>query len=93
MLKALRWAYSLGVRNERHRIATYLSSARSQRLDDLRFGPPLPDKELSDNKKRKAELKKAVDSEVIDIIAGLFNSQDKWVRGESVMFPEGENNG
>ncbi|MES2367810.1 MAG: hypothetical protein V4563_18175 [Pseudomonadota bacterium] len=95
MLRVLQWAYGLGVRNERQRIATYLSSAQGERLnrmnDPFAYDPPVTSKKDAIEKaKRKNELKKAVDKEVIEIIAGLFQAQDKYVRGESILFPEGE---
>lgn len=96
MLKLVKWAYSLGVRNERHRIAQYLSSAQAKRFERMndRFGYDSPiesKKDATEKAKRQSELKKAVDQQVIDIIDGLFHGEDKYERGASVMFPdEGE---
>lgn len=89
MLKLLKWAYSLGVRNERQRIATYLSNVQAQAID--RFNDPFREdvinsKKVNENKK----LKKAVDSRIIDIISELFRGEERYQRGASVMFPEEE---
>lgn len=94
MLRTLRWAYSLGVRNERHRIATYLQSAQGERLDRIndRFyeDPITSKKDAAEKIKRQRQLKKAVDRQVIDIISNLFQGEEKYQRGASIMFPEGE---
>lgn len=99
MLRVIKWAYNLGVRNERHRIATYLSSAQGQKYDAMRvFDEEMrndPVRSNKDAKKRSIEKRiqqKAVDREVVNIIDSIFHSQEKYVRGESVMFPDGEDN-
>lgn len=96
MLRALKWAYDLGVKHERHRIAQYLSSAQAQRYDRMSaFDRELQEEPIiskADAKKRKIEKRfrqKQVDREVVDIISGIFY-KETIDRGESFMFPEGE---
>lgn len=95
MLKLVRWAYGLGVRNERQRIATYLSSVQADAMEraNSMFGyesPVTSKKDATEKAKRKIELKKAVDQRIIDIISELFIGEERYQRGASVMFPEGE---
>lgn len=95
MLRLVKWAYSLGVRNERQRIATYLSSVQAEAMDRQHsmFGyesPVVSKKDATEKAKRKIELKKAVDQRIIDIISELFIGEERYQRGASVMFPEGE---
>lgn len=95
MLKLVKWAYKLGVRNERQRIATYLSSVQAEAMDRFNdpFGYQSPIESKKDAKEkyqRKIDLKKAVDQRIIDIISELFIGEERYQRGASVMFPEGE---
>mgnify|MGYP006327374925 CR=1 FL=1 len=97
MLKLVKWAYSLGVRNERHRIAAFLQSAQANRYDRMSaFENELreePVRSNADAKKRdiqKRAHQKDVDRAVLDIIEALFRADQKYERGASVMFPEGE---
>jgi len=95
MLKTLKWIYKLGVRNERHRIAAYLQTAQGNRLDRLNdsinYDAPITSKkDATARAKRKADLNRAVDQEVINIIEGLFRGEERYERGESIMYPEDE---
>lgn len=97
MLRLVKWAYKLGVKNERHRIAQYLSSAQARRYDNMRaFEEELgmrPVDSKADAAKRnieKRERQAAVDREVINIINGIFHGEEKYERGASFMFPEEE---
>lgn len=91
-LSVLKWVYELGVKHERNRIAAYLR--HSQPLRDpyeierrvLGANPQLTPTEA----KRRAQWQYEVDMGVNSIIDGLFNAEEKYVRGESVMFPRGE---
>lgn len=97
MLSLVKWAYNLGVRNERHRIAQFLSSAQASRVNSIRsFEEEFnsrPIESRADARNRKYEERQrraAVDQEVIDIISNVFYAPDEYRRGASVMFPEGE---
>src|SRR5687768_1548340 len=97
MLQLVKWAYSLGVRNERHRIANYLQNAQAQRWDGIhdmerQLGVMRSKGENSDltEIEKKMQRKIVIDREIIDIISGIFHAEEKYQRGESVMFPEGE---
>lgn len=97
LLQIIRWAYRLGVRNERHRIASFLSSASSNYSHsvsmferELREDPVRSER---DAKKRDIEnraIESRVNSKVINIIDQLFHAEDKYERGASVMFPDEE---
>lgn len=98
VLGLVRWAYKLGVRNERHRIAAYLQAAQTKRHDAMSmFDSELRNEPIRDNKdakKRDIEKRlhqKDVDRDVVNIIDGLFHADKKYERGASIMFPdEGE---
>lgn len=94
MLRVIKWAYNLGVRNERHRIAGYLSNAKGQRYDrlslfeeELRVSPVQSEKDAINRNIELRQKQAVVDNEVIDIISGLFHSEEKYERGASFMFP------
>lgn len=97
MLRLVKWAYDLGVRNERHRIASYLQSAQAKRFDmlrafddDMRLNPIDSKADAAKRNIQKREQQKAVDEDVISIIDGIFHGEEKYERGASIMFPEGE---
>lgn len=96
-LRILQWVYNLGVQHERHRIAAYLQSVQTQHWDDndylrreLRGWDDGDNSEKAAKKKRRIELKLAVDDEIINIIKYMFADEPKYQRGASVMFPEKE---
>lgn len=98
MLALVKWAYRLGVRNERHRIASYLQSVKANSFNHLdaieREVGIVRDRDYSDTKKQaeidRLRKKQAVDQALIDIISELFRGEDKYERGASVMFPDEE---
>lgn len=98
MLRLVKWAYSLGVRNERHRIAAYLQSAQANRYDrmsafedELRHHPVESKKDAEKRNIEKRAHQKDIDRAVVDIIEAIFHGEQKYERGASVMFPdEGE---
>ena len=95
MLKLVKWAYKLGVRNERHRIAAYLQSAQEKRSydiysfeDDMRRNPIESNADANKRQVAKRERKAEVDKEIINIIQYMFHGEEKYERGTSVMFPD-----
>lgn len=99
MLRALKWAYNLGVTRERHRIAAFLQNAQSRRYDEIKrvaeqFGISYrAGNEKGTAKEAKIEAlkrQKAVDQDIVDIIDQLFSAEEKYSRGASVMFPDEE---
>lgn len=96
MLRLVKWAYKLGVRNERHRIAGFLANAQANKWDGIRGMEAelgiIRDRDESGTKEeveaKRLQQKIAVDREVIDIIDALFHGEEKYERGASFMFPE-----
>lgn len=88
MLKLLKWAYGLGVRQERVRIAAHLSKMASdsavhqqQLYDDLRRDPQ-PRKKQADKLKFKLEVEDRIGHIIQEIITPKLSRMD------SIMFPE-----
>lgn len=96
MLRLVKWAYKLGVRNERHRIAGFLSSAQANKWDGIYAAKRdlgiIRDRDEAGTKEeveaKRLQQKIAVDREVINIIDALFHGEEKYERGASFMFPE-----
>lgn len=95
MLKLVKWAYSLGVRNERHRIAAFLQAAQARRYDamsrfeeDLRENPVSSKQDAKARNIEKRAHQKDIDRAVVDIIETIFHGEEKYERGASVMFPD-----
>lgn len=94
-LSVLKWMYELGVRAERRRIAAFLQNVQNRRWDHVRGIEQSLDMSYRNNDRNndeEAELKrqKSVDEAVNAIISQLFHGEEKYERGASVMFPEGE---
>lgn len=91
-LSVLKWVYELGVKHERHRIASYLKlqermafRAQADAYDELKA------QHMPPKSKQAKEWELAVNGAVEDIIRGLFTeSHGEYVPGESIMFPKGE---
>lgn len=95
MLRLVKWAYDLGIRHERVRIAAHLQAhaqgARVQHsvMDDMfreEMSRPKP------NKKRleRLEFDRAVARQVDELIQDIFHPKGEWQPVASIMFPEGE---
>jgi len=92
MFKALKWAYNIGVRQERVRIAAQLQLRANELhyqiemdLDVLRDST-----ERTPRKSTKERLKFqiAVNGRVKSIINELFTPKGEWINDESIMFPD-----
>lgn len=97
MFKAFKWAYDMGVRQERVRIAAQLQEVKRQldvRLNDHNYQMqrPVTDKkelaERENQRKQYNEVRYATDTRVRDIIDKLFEAQWEQSWGRSIMFPE-----
>lgn len=98
MVGVLKWVYELGVKHERRRVAAYLRNTQAfkwQEVDRMErqmasiFDSSKTTK-LSEAEKQQLMQRIAVERAVEEIIASIFRSQDQYVPGPSVMFPEGE---
>ena len=94
MLKTLKWVYKLGVKHERRRVASYLVNAQANHYDPFNVGSSrslLFEKDMNDEQKEKIKFRDAVDAEVVSIINGLFEPNERYQRGnKSIIFPEGD---
>ena len=96
MFKVLKWAYDMGVRQERVRIAAQLQMRvsalhyeRESDLDVLRDANVLRSTERTPSKSTKEKLKFqiAVNGQVKSIINEMFTPKGEWINDESIMFP------
>lgn len=90
MLKLVKWAYDLGIRHERIRIASHLQAKAHQSglnrdvvLDMLRENAKMPKKRAE-----RLDFEIAVSNRVEEIINEMFDSQGDWRPGASLMFPD-----
>ncbi len=94
MLRLVKWAYDLGVRQERHRIASelQLQQQRSQNFNRVALGilhDPESGMETSKKRKQRLELQIAVNDRIQEIINDMFRSEgEMYIPGSSIMFPE-----
>jgi hypothetical protein len=92
MLKTLKWVYSLGVKQERVRIASHLQAAAQGRrvtsgvMNDM-FHDEM--RKVRPNKRaiERLDFDRAVAREVEEIIDEIFRSNGEYV-STSLMFPE-----
>lgn len=91
MLKLLKWAYDLGVRQERVRIASHLrlmsteNRSRLNILDEMMSIPIASKKEISE--RQHQDFERAIRHEVQEIIDAITEARGDWVPGASIMFP------
>lgn len=96
MLKILKWTYSLGVKQERQRIARALEAELAMwhniqvaNLDMLKNSS-----NMKASRKERLDFRAAVAINVEDIVQKLFQKTDQHNHSyASIMFPEEENNG
>lgn len=95
MLRALKWAYDLGVRQERVRIASHLEMVRSGAVVSQEGFRNMLNEDPSMTKTRKDRLKfnMAVSQKVEQIISDIFRDDGQWVPGSSLMFPDDKHKG
>jgi hypothetical protein len=93
MLKTLKWVYSLGVKQERQRIAAelQLQQQRARTFNDSAMDmmhDPASKKEVSQKRRQRLELQIAVNDRIQEIVNEIFESKGDWIPGPSVMFPD-----
>lgn len=97
MLKALKWAYDLGVRQERVRIASHLQmeSQQARASNDTMIGMLRGEDQPAPNQKRKERLEIAVkvNDRIQNIIDNLFYPKGEWTPPASLMFPDDKHKG
>ncbi len=95
MLKALKWAYDLGVRQERVRISAQLQleGTRSRVHQDSILDMLRNDEKVSIKKRDRLDFEVAVSARIQDIISTLFEPQGDWIKGSSIMFPDDNHKG
>lgn len=98
MLRLAKWAYDLGVRQERVRIASHLQvHAQGARVSnnamDNMFREEATKKRPNKGKLSQIEFDRAVQSRVEIIIEDIFNPKGDWVPGASIMFPDDDHKG
>ena len=91
MFKALKWAYDIGVRQERVRIAAQLQMRASalhyeteSNYDLLRDSTK---RTPSKSTKERLNFQIAVNNRVKSIINEMFTPKGEWINDESIMFP------
>ena len=91
MFKALKWAYDMGVRQERVRIAAQLQLRVSslQNATDFNYDilRNITDKPVQKTAKEKIKFNIAVHNQVKSIINEIFTPKGEWINDESIMFP------
>lgn len=93
MLKLVKWAYDLGVRHERVRIASHLqlhsTGARNNlnAMDDM-FREEMSRSKPNKNRLQRLEFDKAVNHRIEEIIQDMYQSTGDWKPGASIMFPD-----
>lgn len=94
MLKALKWAYTLGVRQERIRIAAHLTNQQgSRQMAEARHLEQARN-ETKQSKKDRAMWNAAVDAEIQHLIREILEpNSGEWNPGKSIMFPDDKHKG
>lgn len=101
MIKAFKWAYDLGIRHERVRIAAHLqleaqraTNSMDRDIDFMRVMAESPKIQVKKSVKEKLDFNIAVNNRVQTIIQDMFKqSNDYWIPGASVMFPDDNHKG
>lgn len=92
MLRTLKWVYSLGVKQERVRIASHLQAAAQGKrvvgsvMNDM-FADEMRKSRPNKRALERLDFDRAVAREVDEIIEGIFRPNGEYVP-TSLMFPE-----
>jgi len=93
MLKLVKWAYDLGIRHERVRIAAHLQVHSTNAgnsisaMDDM-FREEMSKSKPNKNRLQRLEFDKAVNHRVREMITDMFHDNGQYVYGNSIMFPD-----
>jgi len=91
MFKVLKWAYDMGVRQERVRIAAHLqmrvSALHYERESNYDILGDLTERIPRKSTKERLKFQIAVSDQVKSIINEMFTPKGEWINDESIMFP------
>lgn len=94
MFKALKWAYSLGVRQERVRISAHLQNiSRQSDYEENRVFEALHSEKTSQRKKSQLDFDLAVEHRIKKTVNEIMKPQDSDYFGYSIMFPDDKHKG
>jgi len=89
VLKLVKWAFDLGVRQERVRISAHLQNvARQAGFAESEMYDIFRDEKTSQRKKNTLELEMAVERKIMDTVDKIMRPQNSDYFGYSIMFPE-----
>lgn len=90
MLKTLKWAYDLGVKHERVRIARELEAEHGRRIvQSMQYDIVYKDKTESAAKRKDRILyRQSVTEEIRAIVENILEPHNELSRTVSIMFPE-----
>lgn len=91
MLKLVKWAYELGVKQERTRIARELEREQSRRTFESNLQRGMlrdDDLKLSKVRRQRLEFVNAVSVEIVDIVNKIFEPNHSLPSPTSIMWPE-----
>ncbi len=93
MLRALKWAFDLGVRHERIRISAHLQSlSRQMSYDQEDMMMLLDNSKVSKSRKERLQFDMAVDKKVKEAIESIMRARPLDL-GFSIMFPDDKHHG
>lgn len=93
MFRALKWAYDLGVRQERVRISAHLQNrSRQAEFYQATMYDKLRNEKTSDRNKKILDFDMAVERKVQQIIEDIMRPQFD-IPGGSLMFPDDKHKG
>lgn len=98
MLRLAKWAYDLGIRHERVRIAAHLQAqVQGARLSNETIGgmfdEELTKKRPNKNRVQRLEFERAVNHRIQEVIDEMFNPRGEWTPPASTMFPDDKHKG
>lgn len=80
MFKLVKWAYDMGVRQERLRIKNAINDIRRKTTDDMAlYNILIEDVQTIDERRQQLDKKLAVNNEVTHVLEYLFKPQGRWV--------------
>lgn len=91
-LSVLKWAYDLGVKQERQRIARLLEHTATNSIDyiDTAYNMLADEKSMSKARKDKLAKRVEINSAVRDIIAVIMSPKQDYVVTEPLLFQDEE---
>lgn len=98
MIRALKWAYDLGVRQERIRIASHLQlyaqgARHSRDAFDSMIREELENDKPNKSRAEKLKFNREIQARISNIVEDLFSPKGEWKPGASLMFPDDKHKG